>query len=309
MAISSTTTRIGYTGTGSQTAFTFPYTVYDASALLVYVNGVLQTIGSQYTVALTNVNPEDGNPVGATVTFLAAPANGASVQLVRSLPLTQTTVLNDGGNFPAKTIEKTYDTLTMIVQQQNEQYSRTMHAPTTEPLDMTLPAQATRANTFLAFDTNGQPYASVGGTSGVPVSPYMATVLNALTAGAALTTLGIPLTAFPAYTQSGNVDSTATGYFDLPAGTTAQRPGSPTSGYVRFNTDTLKYEGYNGTTWGLLGGGATGGGSDALFYENDQTVNNNYTITSGKNAMSAGPITIASGKTVTVTSGSTWSII
>jgi len=62
----------------------------------------------------------------------------------------------------------------------------------------------------------------------------------------------------------------------------------------------------NGAT---AGGGATGGGSDEVFYENDQTVTTNYTITNGKNAMSAGPITINSGVTVTVGSGETLTIV
>lgn len=57
------------------------------------------------------------------------------------------------------------------------------------------------------------------------------------------------------------------------------------------------------------GGGATGGGGDAVFYENGQTVNTSYTISSGKNAITAGPITIASGVTVTVPSGSSWVIV
>jgi hypothetical protein len=55
--------------------------------------------------------------------------------------------------------------------------------------------------------------------------------------------------------------------------------------------------------------GATGGGTDRVFYENDQTVNTNYTISTSKNAMSAGPITVASGVTVTVPNGSTWTIV
>lgn len=57
------------------------------------------------------------------------------------------------------------------------------------------------------------------------------------------------------------------------------------------------------------GGGATGGGSDEIFYENGQTVTTNYTITNNKNAMSAGPITINSGVTVTVGAGETWSVV
>jgi len=61
--------------------------------------------------------------------------------------------------------------------------------------------------------------------------------------------------------------------------------------------------------WGALGGGATGSGSDSVFFENSQAVTANYTITSGKSAHSAGPITIASGVSVTIPSGSRWVIL
>jgi len=62
-------------------------------------------------------------------------------------------------------------------------------------------------------------------------------------------------------------------------------------------------------SWAAAGGGATGGGSDDVFYENSQTVTTNYTLTTNKNAMSAGPITIDSGVTVTVPAGQAWSIV
>ena len=58
-----------------------------------------------------------------------------------------------------------------------------------------------------------------------------------------------------------------------------------------------------------ISAGATGGGSDEIFYENGQTVTTNYTITNGKNAMAAGPITINSGVTVTVGAGETLTIV
>ena len=58
-----------------------------------------------------------------------------------------------------------------------------------------------------------------------------------------------------------------------------------------------------------ISAGATGGGSDEVFYENGQTVTTNYTITNGKNAMAAGPITINSGVTVTVGSGENLTIV
>ena len=101
----------------------------------------------------------------------------------------------------------------------------------------------------------------------------------------------------------------STGAGRIPTGTTAQRPGTPANGDIRYNSDTSSYEGYKNGNWLPLGGGATGGGTNDVFYENAIHVTANYTITSGKNAMSAGPITVDSGVTVTVPSGSTWSIV
>jgi hypothetical protein len=60
---------------------------------------------------------------------------------------------------------------------------------------------------------------------------------------------------------------------------------------------------------GATGAMPMGGGTDKIFYENDIAVTSNYTITSGKNAMSAGPITVNPGVTVTVPSGQTWTIV
>lgn len=57
------------------------------------------------------------------------------------------------------------------------------------------------------------------------------------------------------------------------------------------------------------GGGATGGGSNQIFFENDLTVTQSYTIPADKNAMTAGPITINTGVTVTIQSTSTWTIV
>lgn len=54
---------------------------------------------------------------------------------------------------------------------------------------------------------------------------------------------------------------------------------------------------------------ASAGAIGDIFYENAQTVTSNYTITSGKNAMSAGPVTIDTGVTVTIPTGSYWTIV
>lgn len=109
-------------------------------------------------------------------------------------------------------------------------------------------------------------------------------------------------------TFTGDVTFNTTTATTLPAGTTAQRPTGAT-GMVRFNSSLVQFEGYNGTSWGTIGGGAKGGGADQVFFENDQTVTTNYTLSTGKNAVTAGPCTVASGVTVTVPSGASWVIV
>jgi hypothetical protein len=102
---------------------------------------------------------------------------------------------------------------------------------------------------------------------------------------------------------------TGTGFMLIPKGTTAQRPVSPVNGEIRYNTDTSQFEGYQGGAWGQLGGGATGGGGDEVFVENGVTVTTNYTLSTGKNAESVGPITVNSGITVTIPSTQRWVIL
>jgi hypothetical protein len=138
----------------------------------------------------------------------------------------------------------------------------------------------------------------------------------------------------------------------IPKGNTAARP-TGVSGYLRFNTTTSEFEGYNGTTWASVGGAglsndtstatnvyplfaaATSGtastlytGNAKLLYKpstgelqasvpvalngivvNSQTVATSYTIAVGYSAMSSGPVTVASGQSVTVSSGSRWVVV
>jgi len=112
----------------------------------------------------------------------------------------------------------------------------------------------------------------------------------------------------PTWDSAGSLSISGTGYIDIPAGTTAQRPGSANTGMLRFNTNFNRYEGYDGSNWGQLGG-AGGSAGDGVFYENDTNVTASYTISTNKNAMSAGPITINNGVTVTVPTGSVWTVV
>lgn len=125
------------------------------------------------------------------------------------------------------------------------------------------------------------------------------------------TTIGATTPASGKFTTleaSGAVTFTSTGAVKLPSGTTAQQP-TPTTGMIRYNSTNAQFEGYYASAWGQLGGGATGGGGNQVFVLNDQTVTVDYTIPTGKNASSAGPITIDTGVTVTVPTDSTWVIV
>jgi len=70
---------------------------------------------------------------------------------------------------------------------------------------------------------------------------------------------------------------------------------------------------WDGTQWVDIANSipkvAVGGGTDTVFFENGQTVNTDYIITANKNAISAGPISIATGVTVTVPIGSVWTVV
>ena len=106
-------------------------------------------------------------------------------------------------------------------------------------------------------------------------------------------------------TFTGKVTHNYTSSLTIPSGTTDQRDGSPAVGMFRHNSTLNQFEGYNNGAWGAIGGGAgaTGGGTDEVFFESDQTATTSYTLSSGKNAHTVSP-TINNGVSITVPSGS-----
>ena len=103
--------------------------------------------------------------------------------------------------------------------------------------------------------------------------------------------------AFTTLSATLNVTFSGTGYVQMPVGATTDRPGTPADGMLRYNSTLDTFEGFSNNQWGAVGGGAgaTGGGNDEIFFENDQTVTISYTIPATKNAMSTGPITLGAG--------------
>ena len=126
-----------------------------------------------------------------------------------------------------------------------------------------------------------------------------------------LDNLGHVIAATPVMT--GDVAMNSNGFLKIPVGTTAQRPGSAAAGQFRYNSTLNQFEGYT-SAWGAIGGGggATGGGTpkEAVFHENENTMNNDYTIgdgTSNINAGVFGPLTISA--VLTIPAGSVVTIV
>ena len=82
-------------------------------------------------------------------------------------------------------------------------------------------------------------------------------------------------------------------------------------GALYWNSTVKSMWVWNGSSWVVAGGGggATGSPGNPVFYENDQTVTGNYTITTNRNAVTAGPITINAGVSVVIPAGSTWHVL
>jgi hypothetical protein len=106
-------------------------------------------------------------------------------------------------------------------------------------------------------------------------------------------------------TFAGDSTYTGTGQVKLPAGSNAQRSGSPVNGMIRYNADLNSFEGYADGAWGGIGGAQAGGAINT----NKDIAGVDYTISAGENGLSVGPITVADGITITVTAGQRWVIL
>lgn len=156
MTVSTTTSRVSYTGDGITVAFAVPFPFFNASDLTITKRVIatgaesIKAIGTHYTVA-------GGAGATGTVTALVAPSASVQWIIVRALPFTQLIdyVSNDG--FPADSHEAGLDRAAMRDQELRAALARTLRLPVTDPdgLNVELPAVPVRAGKVLGFDANG----------------------------------------------------------------------------------------------------------------------------------------------------------
>jgi hypothetical protein len=285
-----------FNGTGACTQFTLTRTIDDANALEVLVNSIQQDPISSYSVS------------GGLVTFTEAPSVGSNniVVIYRStatITFTNVTTaqINDGAVTLSKLASGVIPSTVAVFNTANAAFLQANSA-------------FLRANTPSATANSAAIYANGAFTAANAAVAVNTTQNNSITV--ALNTANAAFTTANNANANGSItaakldikSANGVGAVILPAGTTAQRP-SGTSGSIRYNTSTGQFEGYTSTDWGSIGGGATGGGNDTVFFLNANTVTANYTITSGFNALSAGPITINANVTVNIANGANWVVV
>lgn len=145
--------RVQYVADGVQAVFTYPFPIFAAGDLDVWLDAVRQEAG--FVVAGA------GASAGGTVTFDAAPAAGVRVTLRRRLAIQRVSDFQEGGDFRARTINDELDLLTAAVQQVAEDADRALHLEPSDTGATVLPARAARAGRFLAFDADGNPSAAI----------------------------------------------------------------------------------------------------------------------------------------------------
>ena len=107
MTQTATNARVEYTGNNSTTAFAMTFPITAAGDVSVYVDGVLKTITTHYTVTVTSY------PGTGTITFGSAPASSTAILLLQNVPLTQPVDYVAFGAFTAATNETALDRNTM----------------------------------------------------------------------------------------------------------------------------------------------------------------------------------------------------
>lgn len=184
MTISSTV-RIAGPFIGAGTTATFPFTFKVFAAGDVDVVRLNSSTGAESTLVLNSdysitLNGNQNSNPGGTVTLLAGNlATGYTLTITSDIANLQPTDLTNQGGFYPEIINDSLDRATIQIQQMSEDVGRSLKAPLSDGTpDMELPTAAQRANSFLAFDSNGVPYVVPSSGTGAPVGSTSAALVS-----------------------------------------------------------------------------------------------------------------------------------
>jgi len=157
MTVSSTTTKVSYSGNGSTTVFAYTFKIFAAAEITVIIRSstgteTVKTLTTDYTLSNIGV---DG---GGNVTFGSAPASGETVVLIRNTPNTQTLDLVENDPFLSSSFEDTLDKITHQLIEQQEEIDRSIKVSRTNSItssEFTTNA-SDRASKVLGFDSSGE---------------------------------------------------------------------------------------------------------------------------------------------------------
>jgi hypothetical protein len=336
MAVSSTTTTVSYTGDGSTTSFavSFPFQGTGSTAELLVIERVIATGVETVKSFSTHYDVTGGNGSTGAVVFGSAPADTVQIHIRRNTTRTQTVDYTANDPFPADTHELALDRLAMAAHEIQEELDRSFKVSRTNAI--TTPEfvdnASARASKLLGFSSDGNTLeATTGRVNSVSVSTSTLGTGESATGSASYTdstgalalSLGIPTGPQGAQGSTGAagaaasiaVGSVTTGSAGSSA--TVTNAGSSSSATLNFTiprgdtgaTGPQGPQGASGAGGPGLDGGGTGEESVIRTNKNQISGSVSLTIPSGTNGMSAGPVTITSGSSVTVSSGAQYHIV
>lgn len=191
MTVSSENNREDHDGNGVTTIFATPAFINDGDIQVTLRDTANVenpwTLGTQYTLSGA------GQEGGGQLTVITSPTDytpqtGEKLTIISDPPRTQPAAFPEGGPFPSKTVETSYDRLTIMVQQLADILARALTVPVTDNTlgSFVLPIDTVRANQFLLFDPTGRPTVSPGTDGNLSASQWVAdNFLNAADQAAA----------------------------------------------------------------------------------------------------------------------------
>lgn len=194
MTVPANDRRIQYTATALQTVFPYDFEIFDDDDIIVqqtiFTTGLTETLTKTTDYIVSGV----GELTGGNITLVSGASVNDIITITGNTPTSRSTDFTQSGDLLADDLNEQFDRLIQIQQQNDNETSRAMLLDNADPKSsMTLPISSELANNFLGFDENGDPIVATGIT-GVPVTPYIATLFDDVSALEARGTLGLDTT-------------------------------------------------------------------------------------------------------------------